>query len=227
MLRLGVLFSVLLCAGNVLGQTQDEAPVPSKTVNFKPLNPDKLPAVVHLETVLAVWADGTESEQREISKTLAGDEEEVARRFAKLQAAGKFAAVNTICVSTVEGATIAVQSGRTHTPKVTSVTGDIPAIVTSDGPVPNPMTSAEFAPLLIANDQVVLRVRLHTSGQPTGDDLPAAVGTSDGKKASSIMTTQFSLEGTLRLSSGRTIVAAGASSKTDRHLLLITAKVTP
>lgn len=192
---------------------------------FQKLELEKLPATVELDIVLVQWAEGTEGERKALSESLTGDAKEVSERYAKLQAEGKFAAVENFSLTTLDGHAASVKIGQTR-PYVTSVQrttfGTSNSVQLFDVG-----TLANLLPQVFENDKVLLQIRFEKSALENSDDLPALMETTDGKKVPSAMITRFSSETTLRLASGRTAIAVGTSSKPDRHLLLITAKVVP
>jgi hypothetical protein len=191
---------------------------------FQPLDIEKVPVVVELDLVLAQWAPGTEAERKEISESLVGDAKAVAARLAKLQLEGKFAAVENLSISTLNGRAAMVRMGQSR-PYVTNVNSTTFGV--SNGvTLMDVGTLANVLPQVFENDNVLLQVRFEKSNIETSDDLPVLLETKDGKKVHSAMTTRFSCDTTMRLANGKTAIAAGTSSKSDQHLLLITTKVT-
>lgn len=192
---------------------------------FQPLDIEKVPVVVELDLVLAQWAAGTETERKAISESLVGDAKAVADRLAKLQIEGKFAAVENVAVSALDGRTASVKMGQSR-PYVTNVNST--TFGTSNGiTLMDVGTLASLLPQVFEKDNVLLQVRFEKSDIETSDDLPVLLETKDGRKVQSAMTTRFSVDTTVRLANGKTTIAAGTSSKSDRHILLITAKVAP
>ncbi len=217
-MRRAVVLALLVIGSANVALGQESGPQRGEPRPARSSEPTKTGEMIDVEVVLVEWNQAVNP-----AESLSGSGKAVAERIAALEKAGKLTVNKRFRMTAYENLQSMIQLGERRA-RVTSMQ------VAAGGRTMNQVQFENVGMLLsvqptIIDEKIAMQINFEQSAPKKRDDAPVIGENADGEKVRSESMGTLTVQTTVSLKSGDTVVVGGVSEGATQQILLVTARV--